>query len=814
MKFTIKWNIIKNVVRSVEGSGAGVSQEMEETVLRRPMVFIAAAFGTGVWAAFTAELPVGVWILCLLTAAAVLLLQRLGQKTHEKREMEQETTGENMAVKSLAFLCIFFLGSTFMQAETENTAPLVKKEGRAVQVSGRIIGVDKEERGIHLTVKTAEGLILVRYYGELENYRQITGKEADLHGTISLPPQRRNPGCFDYRRYLRSCGIQVQMTADTVAVSSSRPLSLTGALSHYAAKLRCRFEEKLEEETDENTKSMLTAMILGDKSGLDEALYENFRRNGTAHILAVSGLHTGMVYGLFVFLWRGRKGIRFYTCTSVLLALYAALAGFSPSVVRAAVMISLHLLAGILHRRYDLLSAAAFAFVAMLLANPMQLFHTGFQLSFLAMASLGVILPFVEKFYQGIFLSTFAIQAGMLPYTACVFNYISPGAFFANVPVVFLAGILIPAGIVTMAFSCWCDTLFQIGAAFLQQGCRLLVWINDFFYADGKTSFDVASPPVPFLILYYGILFFFVSEKGRILFIRKKWKRLVAGVLSVVVAAGIFTRAADDGFSRAQLVFVDVGQGDCLHVKTPEGKNYLLDGGGSIHYDTGKKTLKPYLLKNGIKKLDAAFVTHLHEDHYGGIRSLAQQGMVKRIGVYEGNRLLEGRLKKETGAKFLYLYKGQRIILGKGVYLDILAPEKKTENEYRQMVQNQEDENVSSLVMKVTCEGVSVLITGDLDQEGESRLAGLYGEKGLHCDILKVAHHGSKYSSCEDFIDAVSPGVAVFQVGKNNFGHPDKTVIEKYRQRFIMVYRNDISGAIGFYREKSGRGICVKKMIE
>ena len=132
-------------------------------------------------------------------------------------------------------------------------------------------------------------------------------------------------------------------------------------------------------------------------------------------------------------------------------------------------------------------------------------------------------------------------------------------------------------------------------AFFFEQGCRLLVWINDFFYAGGKTSFDVASPPVFLLAFYYGILFFFVCEKGRILFIRRRKARLIAGAAVILITAMTAAAAVDDGFSKAQIVFVDVGQEDRIHVRTPEGKNYLFDGGGSIRYDVGKKILKPYL---------------------------------------------------------------------------------------------------------------------------------------------------------------------------------------------------------------------------
>ena len=146
--------------------------------------------------------------------------------------------------------------------------------------------------------------------------------------------------------------------------------------------------------------------------------------------------------------------------------------------------------------------------------------------------------------------------------------------------------------------------------------------------------------------------------------------------------------------------------------------------------------------------------------------------------------------------------------------MDILYPEKKSQNEYKQIIENQEDENASSLIMRLTYEDVSILITGDIDQQGECRLTELYQHKELESDILKVAHHGSKYSSSELFLDAVRPKLAVFQVGKNNFGHPSQAVSEKCRQRGIMIYRTDTSGAIMLDQRKGDRGISIQKMIE
>ncbi|NBI63376.1 DNA internalization-related competence protein ComEC/Rec2 [Clostridiales bacterium] len=763
--------------------------------MRRPMVFAAAGFGSGVYAAHMAELAQVAWAVTLFTAVSLWLI------------LKALRTKKTYFVQAILFLCVFCVGGLLTQACEDQVDPLAQKVGTTATITGMVTSVSRKDETYQLKVKSSEGMALVSYYGRLE--QELAGRQVEVRGHVFLPQQRRNPKCFDYRQYLRTRGIQVQISADSL-------VSVTGrgnAWIRMVSQIRGDFEKRLESCVDDETKGMVMAMLFGDKSALSEETYENFQKNGTAHILAVSGLHIGILYGFIAFLWPAKKGWLFYITVSGALLFYAALAEFAPSVVRATIMIAIHLAASVLHRRYDLLSAAAFTFLMMLCVNPLLLFHTGFQLSFLAIASLGVVLPFVQQMYQGVFLSSIGIQIGMLPYTAYVFNYVSLGAFFINVPVALLAGILLPVGIGAMVVSYVSQPLFQLSVLILRQGCEILTLLNDFVYAGGRTSFDVVSPPLFLLAAYYGALFLGISEKGRILFLRHEWKKLaICGTLIISVAA--WTAAAgEEGFSKAQVIFVDVGQGDCVHVKTPEGKHYLLDGGGSLRYDVGKKTLKPYLLKNGVRKLDGAFVTHLHEDHYGGIRSLAEQGMVDSIGVYEGCQVMEDDLEQETGAKFLYLHKGQRVLLGKEVYLDILAPEKKTRQEYLRLAKDKEDENQSSLVMKLTYGRLSVLVTGDMDQEGEARLMQEYKSGLLRCDILKVAHHGSKYSSSEGFIRAASPSIAVFQVGKNNFGHPAQTVIEKYRQIGIMIYRNDTSGAIGIRRETGSRRISVQKMI-
>ena len=217
--------------------------------------------------------------------------------------------------------------------------------------------------------------------------------------------------------------------------------------------------------------------------------------------------------------------------------------------------------------------------------------------------------------------------------------------------------------------------------------------------------------------------------------------------------------------------------------------------------------MKPYLLKNGVKKLDGAFVTHLHTDHYKGIAELCREGMIKRLYLYEGNRPREEEILRETGLEpeaLTYLYKGQTVQLSAETSVRVLWPERKTAREYEKLLQQEEDENQSSLIMKICMRDVSVIATGDVDADCLQKIGEAW-RSDICCDILKVAHHGSRYSYSGEFMEQAAPSYAVFQVGKNNFGHPDNGVIENYRQNGIMVYRNDKDGAVGFDFSDDGK---------
>lgn len=772
--------------------------------MRRPIIFLFLSFIFGIALEFHRNLKPIQFVFFMVVLGAVFC----GSRFLKKKESVQF---------ACLFLSVSLLGSIYFYLVDKHNDPLEFSEGKICTVEGRIITVQsKGEKSWQMLITAGSiGKRLVSVRGTMDDPVKYIGKWASVSGEISLPSERRNPGLFDYRLYLKTKGVRVILlsNAEKVALSDGGSTILFNGI----ARLKYGFLDQLETAMSPDAFGLMTGMLFGDSSFISDDVYEAFQKNGVAHILSVSGIHVGIVYLYLGRLLRNRKTKSFYILSALFLIFYAALSEFSPSVLRAVVMIFIHMFAKISHRRYDFLSCTCASALGMLMVNPFYLFNAGFQLSYLAVFCLAAMMPFVnrritilegqgvnELITEGMRAAAplLIIQLGMAPLTAYLFNYFSVVSFFINTPIIAISGIIIPLGMVLIPVSFCASMLFGVGAQAAELLIDLMMWLNKLFYLPGVGFFNMVSPMIYVLLIFYGFFFFLSSEFFRVLYQRKRKKVIsVYCCLILIFSAAFSGAAAENGFRSPGLVFVDVGQGDCLHIRTPGGKNILIDGGGSVDYDVGKKILLPYLLKNGVKTVDLAIATHLHTDHYLGISQLAQNMTVKRFGTYAANIYREQEILKDTGLKkknLLYLAGGDRIKIEKDIWIDVLYPEKKSSDDYRSLIQNEEDENRSSLFMKVSYKGMTVLMTGDIGTEGEQEIMKLYKNNPsmLDVDILKVGHHGSRYSTSDGFLDAVSPEVAVFQVGKNNFGHPHPTVIEKCRKKGIIICRNDLNGAI------------------
>ena len=735
---------------------------------------------------------------------------------------------ENLLISTLVLISFVLGTGVFAYSSTAEDSlyeRAVKDPGCFTQIECKVKRIETKENSegekyyrIKAVASKGCGVLITCTDNDCE---AMPGDTVFAGGSLDIPTGRRNPGCFDYRLYLRTVGVRTVMSAGSIQVISS------GSFESQIYRYKESFLEKLSVQAGEDTAAMLDGILFGNKSEIDDETLDSFKKNGTMHILAVSGLHIGILYAFLLKLWIllgnltngmicNRRGWAFISFIGVFFWIYMILASFSPSVVRAVLMVLLHAAAQLSGRRYDINSAAFAVYLAVLLKNPYMLFNTGFEMSFLAVLSIALIIPYVNKVYKGLMGATIAVQIGLGPFILYNFNYLSLISVFLNVPVVLLAGIIVPLGVCQSLFvNVFGDNVAVISQV-LEALCDLLRIMNAKASVDGVTTFTLASPDARLLFAYYLLLLIAATEEGRLHIMRTERDQRVRYILKLAIATIITTAAfgylTDDGFAKAGITFVDVGQGDCMCIRCDPGHLhhcgpvYLIDGGGSSSYNVGVKTLREYLLKNGMSHVDGAFVTHLHTDHYKGICELAKAGIVDHLYVYEGYKSRESSICEDTGLKskdITYLCADQKAMLynskSQNVSIRVLWPEKKTDSEYERLLADETNENDMSLLLKLDYNGVTMLATGDMDENGENAVIARYraNQTVLRSDILKVGHHGSKTSTSERFLNYVNPSVSVIQVGKNIYGHPTPETLSRLSQSGSAIYRNDTDGAIG-----------------
>ena len=687
-----------------------------------------------------------------------------------------------MRRKLFIYVLLFVAGISAMylyQYRVEN-GPMEYYVGSETECLGQVVQIEKRDEKYSIVVKTDYGSILCSYYGKINDYKRTFRQHVRFMGLIEKPEPTGNPRTFDYSIYLKSRGIHY-ICSPRYMNFYDNSISYYDRFRRWIFLTREDFIEKL--DVDDETEGIIRGVLFGDTNELDDEVYEDFRKNSTAHVLAVSGLHVGVLFGLFSIIRKRRNTFSITVIFVVFTFVYGCATLWSVSVIRATVLMYIMLFGSYIDRRYDLITAAALVAAVFAAINPYIIFGAGFQMSFLAVLSIAFLTPVTERLLPLTLAGAFSVQMGMIPYMIYSFNGISLAGVAVNVPVVFLISVLVPAGVLSFFLFAASGIVIPIIPAVLGLLSKLTVFTNHLFAEKDFLYISLPSMKLGMLILIYGFMFFCVSEYFQVHVKRRQFKKVfVPLALIIAVSAGVW-QADRTPFDKADVVFLDVGQGDSVHIKADKARNILIDGGGSVNYDVGNKVLKPYLLKNGYGKIDLALATHLHTDHYLGLQQLSESFNIKKI-------ITEGKA-------------GDVIRLNENSSIHILWPE--------ECNSESDDENLNSLIFKVTLDNVSVLITGDITEEGEKMLVSKYaGTDALKADVLKVAHHGSSYSSCDAFIDAVNPKVAVISVGKNNYGHPGQDVIEKLQEKGIMVFRTDLDGAVGIIRKGDGFSVCTK----
>lgn len=622
-------------------------------------------------------------------------------------------------------------------------------------------------------------LCLTNYYGNISNPEELLGKTISFKSEITTPSTSRNPHTFNYNLYLKSKGILVTSSISSYKITDEK-ISHLYKIKKYILTTRNSFISNFE---NKDAASFAEGVLFGDSSNIDTETLQAFRSNGTAHILAVSGLHIGILYSIYLlFQRRFRSKISTYVFLIFLLT-YGTATLWTPSVSRAIALVFLKCFADRCSYKFDFTNSVSLIGLFLVVKNPFVIYNASFQLSFLAAFFIGFLMPIISSFDRSSLFFLIGIQCFLSPFMAYIFNTVTPMGVIANIPVVFIVSIYVPIGIISLIIFMATGVLPSTALLLLQSLSNLCIHINKLFYFKNSFSMDVCSPSIILILLFYASIFYLASEDFLISRLRNQEKRIIASLSVILIFCSSLAYVSASPFDKSKLVFVDVGQGDCLHIKFNGKKNFLIDGGGSFNSNIGETVLKPYLLKNKTSSIDKAIATHLHKDHYLGLVQLSQCYPV-----------LSSKIKGKAG---------ECLRLSKDEYIEILWP--------LRIDSSVTDENFNSMIFKVHIDGITVLVTGDLTSEGEKSLIRKYGRSNaLKCDVLKVCHHGSNTSTTKDFIKAVDPKVAVISVGKNKFGHPSQRVIDRLERKGIKVYRTDKDGAVGINRMDGRLEVCTQ----
>ena len=676
------------------------------------------------------------------------------------------------------------------------------------------------------------------------------GRHVEIDARLRRPHNYNNPGSFDYAAYLARQNIFWTATMTTGSEARILPGRCGSRFMAAVFALRVAALDRIERLYGEDSYStgMMEAVLIGETSKLEKIWTVSFRRTGTFHALVISGVHVTVLAGVLLFLLRilMLPEMPALAATAAAAWLYALVSGFSPPVVRAAGGFTLYLAARFLFRRGRVMNLLAAVALVYLLCDPGVMFDASFELSFLCVAAIGALaapllqatsLPLsrgtreiasverdphmdprtaqfrvemrlaaeaiamwmriprrwaLEALNIGARLALFAfemavistvVQIGLALPMAEYFHRVSFTGLTANLLIVPLLNGVVPIGFVAI-FTGW-RWIAHVAGWMLRLSAAIADW-----HARLEPSWRVADPPLWIALGFVASLLLMAVMVGR-----RKWRwPALASVLGFFTLLLWHPTRPDLRPGLLELTAIDVGQGDSLLVVFPDSKIMIVDGGGMLAYgrvrkpniDTGEDVVSPYLWSRGIRRVDVIAVTHAHEDHSGGIAALIENFRPREVWV--GASPLQRVVDAATRRKIAVVarHSGEDLEFG-GARIEVISPPAG--------YAGRQPGNNDSLAMRIAFGRRNFLLTGDMEKPMEARA--LADGIQIQSDVLKVGHHGSKTSTIQPFLDAVSPSIALISAGyENSFGHPHRDVLARLNSRHTAVLRTDLDGLI------------------
>lgn len=685
----------------------------------------------------------------------------------------------------------------------------------------------------------------------------INGDYICMSGTVSVPDSATNPGTFDQYIYLRNKGYYLCISNGTIESGNHRPYSIEGFL--YGIKNRCT--KIIDNSFDSESAGIVKAMLVADKSTLDQNIKKLYSENGIAHIMAISGVHVAIIgMTLYGFLRKLRIGrLISGTFSIAIIILYGIMTGMSSSTERAVIMLILSIAAEYFGRKTDAPTSMGFAMIIMVLGNPYVILDAGFQLSFAAITGVTVVAPQLRKLLRMfkcfikeadekkkqkhkkimslrkmIIKLIDALVVGIASFittTPVIIYYyyqFPPYSILINLIVIPLVSLIVGGSILVVLTG-----LFFTGAAVVMTyPVRLILFGYKYLciFASGLpgASVLVGHISIGMVFVYYlsVVLIFAILRMIRI----GKTER-EGPILYLMLATVLFLTVVYEVYSydkSLKVVYMDVGQGDGVLLRTSGHGGILIDGGSSSNKRVGEYVMVPVLKYYGVSEVEYAFVSHGDVDHVSGLEYLLNE---EQSGVHVVNLVLPEygdqdalqELKSEATANnvnIIYMKPGDNITYNhqhaETINIECLYPDEEAG-------QGVLDTNNLSMILKTTITwdvreadienlnkssdsdaSLSLLFVGDAGIAAEQRLIELYGKNSLGeisdsiaCDILKVGHHGSRNSSGSDFLKRVSAMYGIISCGKDNrYGHPHAETLERLKMADTKYMTTKEHGAI------------------
>jgi competence protein ComEC len=693
------------------------------------------------------------------------------------------------------------------------------------------------------------------------------GQRLRIRAKLRPPSNYRNQGNMDYVEWLRGQGVAVLGSAKSTNINILQGVG-GSRMERLRWHVRRSVLEHMERLWHAPYAGLFQAMILGERGLVGHEQRLEFQRSGTFHLLVVSGMNVAIfaVFLLWLMRWL-RLPIEYATVSVIVLTCsYAWLTELGAPILRSVLMIVAYQIATLMNRDRAPLNTVALAALALLVWNPNALFDPSFQLTFLAVLTIaGIALPIFGRtttpmrealseienekrdlalrpkqaqfrldiravstslgrlignrvsywlvpklIYAAIAVAELGIlsllmQIALTPPTVWYFHRINAHALWANMAVLPLTSWLMPTAMLAVAFSYlanWMALPFALVARWSLQGILLTVhWSGGAQLQDLR----IAMPALEALAAV-------AASFALALLLARRHATLATASLALLAASTWMMlqhpRNFDQKPHELEITAIDIGQGDSFFLVTPNGHTLLLDSGGLLgmshsDLDIGEDVVSPYLWHRGLSRLDAVAFSHSHSDHMGGMSAIVRNFRPKEIWYapnypsHELQALLDTvdrfqvrRIERHFGDKFDF----------DGIHIEVLSPPIDWELKPR----GQDD---ASMVLRLTYAGHTALLVGDIHKRMEKLLVEDSEEhhRSLHADLLKVAHHGSNTSSCDEFLDAVHPEYAVISAGiRNPFQHPRPEVIERLAEHRAKTYRTDWFGPVTFYMDAAG----------